>query len=230
MLVLEGTRDLTHSRHRGATPGPLIRAAPPRKHQLRHLGTSIGTPAAPPPRQSCRVSLKDALQAQPCAAPKTWGRPLRGQLVRRAAASRSLPRSLAPRFPAAARTTPPPQRAGTMLHGPVREHGGEEEKQGAERGVARAGSSGSSTGSSVALQRTPGYRRRRGQASQRAPLPPKKHRSASDRRGGAYLRREEQEALSPPWSLDSAESSAKTNFLAVRALALASSVLWDPMF
>ena len=107
-----------------------------------------------------------------------------------------------------------------MLHGPVREHGGEEEKQGAERGVARAGSSGSSTGSSVALQRTPGYRRRRGQASQRAPLPPKKHRSASDRRGGAYLRREEQEALSPPWSLDSAETSAKTNFLAVRALEL----------
>ena len=79
-----------------------------------------------------------------------------------------------------------------MLHGPVREHGGEEEKQGAERGVARAGSSGSSIGSSVALQRTPGYRRRRGQASQRAPLPPKKHRSASDRRGDAYFGREEQ--------------------------------------
>ena len=49
-----------------------------------------------------------------------------------------------------------------------------------------------SGGSSVALQRVPGCHHRRGQASQRAPLPPKKHRSASDRRGGAHPRREEQ--------------------------------------
>ena len=59
---------------------------------------------------------------------------MRGQLVRRAAASRSLPRSLAPRLPAAAHATPPSPWAGTMLHGPGRVHEREEEKQGRNRG------------------------------------------------------------------------------------------------
>ena len=60
--------------------------------------------------------------------------------MRRAAASRSLPRSLAPRLPAAAHATPPSPWAGTMLHGPARVHEREEEQRGAGQGVARAGS------------------------------------------------------------------------------------------
>ena len=44
----------------------------------------------------------------------------------------------------------------------------------------------------VRLGQGAGQACRRRQTCQRAPLPPKKHRSASDRRGDAYFGREEQ--------------------------------------
>ena len=80
------------------------------------------------------MSPKDALQAQPRGELETRGALCKSSGGATQPASRRLPRSLAPRLPAAAHATPPSPWAGTMLHGPGRVHEREEEKQGRNRG------------------------------------------------------------------------------------------------